>query len=88
LGTPRIVTVTFSAVEEVRPLQGADITATENYWHAIKVLRNGYGAQPRAHMRHYLTHMFAEGFLIDRERIAEMLPAMEAKWREAHGESS
>ena len=78
LGRPRVVTVAFSSVEEVRPLQGADITATENYWHAIKILRNGYGAQPRAHMRHFLDHMMAEGFLIDRARLVEMLPAMEA----------
>jgi hypothetical protein len=81
LGRPRIATLTFSLVEEVRPLQGADITATENYWHAIRVLRNGYGAQPRAHMRHYLQNMFAEGFLIDRDRIVEMLPAMTAHAR-------
>ena len=81
LGRPRIVTVAFSAVEDVLPLQGADIAATENYWHAIQVLRQGYGAQPRAHMRHYLANMFAEGFLIDRARIVEMLPEIEAQVR-------
>jgi hypothetical protein len=81
LGRPRIVTVTFSKVEDVPPLQGADITATENYWHAIKTLRDGYGAQPRPHMRHYLTHMFAEGFLIDRARIIEMMPDIEAQMK-------
>jgi hypothetical protein len=78
LGRPRVISVTFSSVRDVLPLQGADIVATENYWHAIQILRNGLGAQPRAHMRHYLTHMFAEGFMIDRDRIVEMLPSMEA----------
>jgi hypothetical protein len=81
MGRPRIVTVAFSGVEDERPLQGADINATENYWHAIKVLRNGYGAQPRPHMRHYLTHMFAEGFLFDRAQIVEMIPEIEAEMK-------
>jgi hypothetical protein len=78
LGHPRVVSVTFSSVRDVLPLQAADITATENYWHAIRVLRNGQGAQPRAHMRHYLANMFAEGFMIDRSRIVEMMPELEA----------
>ena len=81
MGRPRIVTVAFLGVEDERPLQGADINATENYWHAIKVLRNGYGAQPRPHMRHYLTHMFAEGFLFDRAQIVEMIPEIEAEMK-------
>ena len=81
LGCPRIVTVTFLNVEDVPPLQGADITATENYWHAINTFRDGYGAQPRPHMRHYLTHMFAEGFLIDRARIIEMISDIEAQMK-------
>ena len=77
MGRPRIVSVNFLAVEDALPLQGADISATENYWHAIRVMRHGIGAQPRAHMRHYLDNMFAEGFMIDRVRIVEMLPEIE-----------
>ena len=77
MGSPRIVSVNFLAVKDSLPLQGADIVATENYWYGIKVLRDGYGAQPRAHMRHYLENMFAEGHLIDRARIVEMLPEVE-----------
>jgi hypothetical protein len=81
MGRPRIVSVNFLAVEDALPLQGADIAATENYWYGIKVLRNGLGAQPRAHMRHYLENMFAEGFLIDRAQIVEMLPEIERQAR-------
>ena len=88
MGRPRITTVAFSSVEDVLPLQGADIAATENYWHAIKVLRHGFGAQPRAHMRHYLAGIPAEGFLIDRARIVEMLPEMEANVRTLKEQSS
>jgi hypothetical protein len=32
-------------------------------------------------MRHYLTHMFAEGFLIDRAQIVEMIPEIEAEMK-------
>jgi hypothetical protein len=69
--------VAFLGVKDVLPLQGADITATENYWFGIKILRDGMGAQPRPHMRHYLENMFSEGFIIDRSRIGEMLPELE-----------
>jgi len=41
LSRPRIISVTFSGVRETLPLQGADISATENYWQGIKILRNG-----------------------------------------------
>jgi hypothetical protein len=77
LASPRIVSVAFSNVKDVLPLQGADISATENYWFGIKMLRGGIGAQPRPHMRHYLENMFAEGFIIDRARIAEKKPELE-----------
>jgi 3-hydroxyacyl-CoA dehydrogenase len=65
-----------SATEPVRaitPLQGADIVATESSWHAITVLRNGLGSQPRAHLRHFLDNMFAQGFIVGRDNIADML---------------
>ena len=76
---PQIVSVTYAQVVDVFPLQGADIAATENYWYAIRLMRDGVGAQPRAHMAHYLKNMIAEGFMIDRSRIAEMLPRLLAK---------
>ncbi|HEV2098915.1 MAG TPA: hypothetical protein VGR45_08300 [Stellaceae bacterium] len=87
MGSPRIVSVNFLSVEDALPLQGADISATENYWHAIKVMRNGIGAQPRAHMQHYLNNMFAEGFMIDRARIVEMLPEIERQVQALGGQS-
>jgi len=69
LGRPRIVSVNFSKVVDTPSLQGADIVATESYWQGIKVLRQGIGAQPRAHFRHYLDNMLTEGLILDREAI-------------------
>jgi hypothetical protein len=76
---PRVVSVTCAKVSDVLPLQDADICATKNYWYGIEVLRNGVSAQPRAHMRHYLNHMVAQGFMIDRAKILEMLPDLQKK---------
>ena len=81
LARPRVVSVTFARVEDCLPLQGADIPATESYWHAIKVLREGMGAQPRAHLKHYLQHMRAEGLIVDRAHLAEALPQIEERAR-------
>lgn len=77
LDHPRLVSVAFCGVKDILPLQGADGVATENYWYGIKILRNGVGAHLRPHMRHYLDNMFAEGFIIDRVRIVEMLPELD-----------
>lgn len=70
LARPRIVSVNFLAVVDVLGLQGADIVATESYWHALNVLRDGYGAPLRAHMRHFTENMLCEGLILDREAIA------------------
>jgi len=64
-----IVTVTFAQISEVLPLQGADIVATENYWHALDWLKRGDDALPRPHLRHYLANMLHQGRILDREAI-------------------
>ena len=84
LGSPRVASVGFAAAADVLPLQGADMVATENYWHGVKILQGGIGSEPRAHMRHYLRNMFAEGVMIDRARIIAMLPELERVFRETH----
>jgi hypothetical protein len=66
---PRIKSINFARVESVLPLQGADIVATENYWHAAKWLKLGTSALPDPHLRHYLDNMLHEGFIFDREGI-------------------
>jgi hypothetical protein len=68
-GRPRIVSVNFVRVEDVLPLQGADIVATESYWHAAEWLKLGDAAKPRPHLRHYLDNMLAEGLILDRAAI-------------------
>lgn len=57
---PRISTVLFGSVVDLLPLQGADIVATESYWHAIQWLQLGDAALPRAHMRHYTANAYYE----------------------------
>jgi hypothetical protein len=66
----KIVSVTFGRVEKFMPLQGADIVATENYWHAVDWLKLGDAALPRPHLRHYLQNMLHQGLILDREAIA------------------
>src|SRR5260221_5267827 len=41
--------------------------------HVAAVLKLGGGAQPRAHMRHYLAHMVHEGLVLDRDGLAAWL---------------
>jgi hypothetical protein len=69
LGRPRVISINYLRVADSLPLQGADIVATESYWHLIKTRRQGHGAQPRAHFRHYLENMLSEGLILDRDAI-------------------
>jgi hypothetical protein len=69
LGRPRIVSVNVAPVEDLLPLQGADIVATEHYWYAVECLRRGEAAGPRPHLRHFLKHMLHEGLILGRDGI-------------------
>lgn len=73
MGVPRVVHIGWSPVACLLPLQGADIVATENYWHIGKILQLGDDAQPRAHMRHYLDNMLHEGYVLDRAAITALV---------------
>ena len=73
LGRPRIVSINALCVVDFLPLQGADIVATESYWHAGAWLKLGDAAQPRPHLRHFLDNMFAEAVILDRARILDLL---------------
>jgi hypothetical protein len=65
----RVDSVGFARVEDVLPLQGAYIVATENYWHAAQWLKFGDAALPRPHLRHYLANMLHQGQILDRDGI-------------------
>jgi hypothetical protein len=69
---PRIVSLNFAQVVDVLPLQGADIVATESYWHAIEWLKLGDAALPRAHLRHYTANTYYEASILDREMISQL----------------
>jgi hypothetical protein len=77
LGRPRVSVIGAATVESRWPLQGADIVATENYWHMAKSLSLGVDAEPRAHLRHYLSHMVHEGRIHDRASLSTWLSSPE-----------
>src|SRR6516162_3543605 len=58
------LTITFGPVNKILPLQGADVVATENYWDAGRWLKDKE-SRPRAHMRHYLRNVRAQGLIMD-----------------------
>lgn len=67
---PPVVSITFGAVQEILPLQGADIVATENYWHALKrIAQHDNNALPRPHLEHFLDNMLYQALLLDRDAI-------------------
>jgi hypothetical protein len=68
----RDVLQSIARVEDVLPLQGADIVATESYWHAIEWLKLSDAALPRAHLRHYTANTYYESSILDREAIAKL----------------
>ena len=70
---PRIVSMNALSVADALPLQGADIVATENYWHALKCLKRSDNAEPRAHLRHYLDRILREAVILDRGGIVALL---------------
>jgi hypothetical protein len=63
----------FGPVSKILPLQGADMVATENYWDAGRWLKDIWlkdiESRPRAHFRHYLRSVRAQGLILDREAI-------------------
>jgi uncharacterized protein DUF3800 len=61
--------ITFGRVKEHFSLQGADIIATESYWHADRWLTTGGTAEPRPPARQFWEHMPAEGLIMDRGAI-------------------
>ena len=66
-----IVSVTFGRVEQFPPLQGADIIATESYWHAQRDIAGDASFRPP--FQYYLKHAKAEGLLFDRAAIVNEL---------------
>jgi hypothetical protein len=72
LGRPRLTLFLFGLARGLLPLQGADIVATESYWHAIEWLKLGDAALPRAHMRHYTASAYYEAVILDHEAIATL----------------
>jgi Protein of unknown function (DUF3800) len=75
---PEVVSITFGMVEKFTPLQGADIIATESYWHALKSLDKN-SADLRPPFLHYLKNAQAEGLLFDRAAIITELQGRDAK---------
>ena len=51
---PYVTSFTFMAVARATPLQGADMIATESFWHAKDFLKYGEDAPVRPHFKDYL----------------------------------
>ncbi len=69
---PQIASFGFLKVADATPLQGADMIATESYWHALSMLTHeGPDAPIRAHFRDYLERNFdkGNGETMDRARV-------------------
>lgn len=69
LGNPWIASITFAKVEDVYALQGADMAATESFWHAQKWLAGTDQTTARAHFLDYMKSIRGEGLIIDRASI-------------------
>ncbi len=65
--------VTFARVDQTPPLQGADMVATEAYWHALAWLPDRDSPEIRAHFKHFLAHMKAENVALGRPEIEQGL---------------
>lgn len=84
MSRPRISLATNASVQKTLPLQGADIVATENYWHAIQVVTEGMDAKPRAHMQYFLKNAMTQAQILTREDLLAALPTIikeTAQWR-------
>ncbi len=68
---PHIVSFAFLRVSQNTPLQGADMIATESFWHAKDVLKYGDNAPPRPHFQAYLKENFhkTNGEILDRQAL-------------------
>jgi hypothetical protein len=69
LADPWIASITFAKVENVLPLQGADMAATESFWHAQNWLSGGDDSSARLHFQDYMKSIRGEGLIIDRPAI-------------------
>jgi Protein of unknown function (DUF3800) len=68
---PAVASVTFGRVENFPALQGADIIATESYWHAQRDIAGDASFRPP--FQYYLKHAKAEGLIFDRAAIVNEL---------------
>lgn len=75
LGRPRVVKFDFLDVRDTPALQGADIIATENYWHATATVHADGEAAPRPHFQHFLARARTEGLFLGRPEIEALCEA-------------
>ncbi len=74
LDCPRIVSFTFVEVARFTPLQGADMIATESYWHGKRWLKDK-SAPPRPHFEEFVKSTRGRGGLMTRAIIEQELNA-------------
>jgi hypothetical protein len=72
-GSPAIVNMSYNRVIDFTPLQAADIIATENYWHASRVVAGDDNAPARPHFAHFLQRVRADGYLMQEAEVLSTL---------------
>jgi Protein of unknown function (DUF3800) len=78
-GNPWIVSIRFATVEQMLPLQGADMAATESFWQAQKFLAGGDDSDARPHFQAYMKSIRGEGLIMDRADILENVQRVQAE---------
>jgi hypothetical protein len=71
--------ITFDSVANTLPLQGADMMATEAYWHGVDWIQRGDSAEARAHFRHMLANLRCESVILGRREIEGALDEVRAE---------
>ena len=72
-GRRELVSITFDKVENIYPLQAADIIATQNYWMAQEWMDIRPTKDPDIAFRHAFRGRSIEGLIFDREAIINEL---------------
>jgi len=71
--------INFAKVHQTFPLQGADMMATEAYWHGTQWIQQGDSAEARAHFRHMLANLRCESVILGRHEIEAVLDEVRAE---------
>lgn len=76
---PELRGIGFAKVEEILPLQGADIIANSSYFYAQESAGNPYGPTARKHFEPYILRDLSFGSVIERSHIEEIVARVQER---------